>query len=442
MQGLPRCRKCRTATPEDARIAEVLADVAERLQDNYPYFHPLYAGQMLKPPHPVARLAYALAQWINPNNHALDGGRASSAMEKEAVSELAQDVWLERASWTFDRWRNHGQPGSALGGWAIAAGKNNSGQRAGALHAQADQRRAAACVRDRSVRCAARGWIWTRFKNGLTKDDVGTVVVTMGTTATGSVDPLRRFLRCARSHGFRVHCDAAYGGYFVLAENLAAETRRGFRADARGGFHRDRSAQARFAAVWLRLRVVSRSERRTALQTRFALHLFQFEGIAPRGDQSGMFAARCGGGGAVGHAETVAAAKEEASLHRVWSGAGKRRWSFTGELARDQRFVAGFLPGAGYRDLCSPRRQACARVAVESQEDLRSGGERGICIWLSRNFPWSSLRTTGAGATNQVRTGLTCLRSVLMKPEHKEWIGRIWEILSEATEEVLRAEGR
>jgi len=79
--------------PEDPggdRIAEVLAMTAERLHDNYPYFHPLYAGQMLKPPHPVARLAYALAQWINPNNHALDGGRASSAMEKEAVGELAQ----------------------------------------------------------------------------------------------------------------------------------------------------------------------------------------------------------------------------------------------------------------------------------------------------------------------------------------------------------------
>ncbi|HLK60033.1 MAG TPA: hypothetical protein VKU00_25965, partial [Chthonomonadaceae bacterium] len=67
----------------------MLLEVADRLQENYPYFHPLYAGQMLKPPHPVARLAYALAMWINPNNHALDGGRASSAMEKEAVAEIA-----------------------------------------------------------------------------------------------------------------------------------------------------------------------------------------------------------------------------------------------------------------------------------------------------------------------------------------------------------------
>src|SRR5271169_6443119 len=78
-----------TAIPGAERLAEVLTVTAERLQDNYPYFHPLYAGQMLKPPHPVARLAYALAQWINPNNHALDGGRATSAMEREAVAGIA-----------------------------------------------------------------------------------------------------------------------------------------------------------------------------------------------------------------------------------------------------------------------------------------------------------------------------------------------------------------
>src|SRR5580658_10961861 len=71
-------------------MARVLGETAHRLGDNYPYFHPLYAGQMLKPPHPVARAAYALAMKINPNNHSLDGGRASSAMEMEAVDGIAR----------------------------------------------------------------------------------------------------------------------------------------------------------------------------------------------------------------------------------------------------------------------------------------------------------------------------------------------------------------
>src|SRR5947209_19864136 len=88
-QGFAKLPAFQDESPEMARLAEVLEATAERLQDNYPYFHPLYAGQMLKPPHPVARLAYALAMLINPNNHALDGGRATSAMEKEAVAEIA-----------------------------------------------------------------------------------------------------------------------------------------------------------------------------------------------------------------------------------------------------------------------------------------------------------------------------------------------------------------
>jgi tyrosine decarboxylase/aspartate 1-decarboxylase len=70
-------------------LRPVLLAAAERMRDNYPYQHPLYAGQMLKPPHLVARLAYAMAQFINPNNHAMGGGLASSAMEREAMAEIA-----------------------------------------------------------------------------------------------------------------------------------------------------------------------------------------------------------------------------------------------------------------------------------------------------------------------------------------------------------------
>src|ERR1039458_641892 len=77
------------AAQDTTAMAQVLEETAHRLGDNYPYFHPLYAGQMLKPPHPLARAAYALAMNLNPNNHARDGGRASSEMEIEAVREIA-----------------------------------------------------------------------------------------------------------------------------------------------------------------------------------------------------------------------------------------------------------------------------------------------------------------------------------------------------------------
>ena len=96
------------ASPE--AMARVLEDTAHRLGDNYPYFHPLYAGQMLKPPHPVARAAYALAMKINPNNHARDGGRASSEMEVEAVREIAGMFGWTRVSGPPDLERDLCQP--------------------------------------------------------------------------------------------------------------------------------------------------------------------------------------------------------------------------------------------------------------------------------------------------------------------------------------------
>ena len=72
------------------QMEQVMNQVAEKMVNNYPYFHPLFAGQMLKPPHPIARAAYMLAMWINPNNHAMDGSKASSPMEKEVVADLAK----------------------------------------------------------------------------------------------------------------------------------------------------------------------------------------------------------------------------------------------------------------------------------------------------------------------------------------------------------------
>ena len=71
------------------RAAQVLDELGRRLGDNYPFFHPSYAGQMLKPPHPAAAAAYLMAMLINPNNHALDGGPATAALEREAVAAIA-----------------------------------------------------------------------------------------------------------------------------------------------------------------------------------------------------------------------------------------------------------------------------------------------------------------------------------------------------------------
>src|ERR1035437_3716815 len=210
--------------------AQVLAAVANRLGNNYPYFHPLYAGQMLKPPHPLARAAYALAMNINPNNHARDGGRASSEMEIEAVGQIASMFgWTEY----LGHLTSSGTLANLEALWV--AGQSKPGSRiVGSEQAHYTHQRISAVLKleyaeipaDNSGRMSMEA-----LETELRKGDVGTVVATLGTTAIGAVDPLDEILALRERYGFRVHVDAAYGGYFTLISAALDEPgRRAFSA--------------------------------------------------------------------------------------------------------------------------------------------------------------------------------------------------------------------
>lgn len=209
-------------------LRPVLLQVAERMQDNFPYHHPLYAGQMLKPPHPVAHLAYCLAMFVNPNNHALDGGRASSAMEKEAVAEIAKMFGFPRH---LGHLTSSGTIANLEALWI--ASQEREGVVLASEQAHYTHSRISAVLRlpfesvpvDRFARMDMN-YLEARLKRG----DVGTVVTTLGTTAAGAVDPLHEIVPLARKYGAHVHVDSAYGGYFTLATNLGENARRAFDA--------------------------------------------------------------------------------------------------------------------------------------------------------------------------------------------------------------------
>jgi glutamate/tyrosine decarboxylase-like PLP-dependent enzyme len=212
--------------PAAEKMAEVLEATAHRLGDNYPYFHPLYAGQMLKPPHPVARAAYALAMKINPNNHARDGGRASSEMEVEAVGEIAG----------MFGWKGCLGHLTSSGTWANLealwiAGQLAPGRRiVGSEQAHYTHQRISGVLKLEYAGIATdnRGRMSLEaLEAELRKGDVGAVVATLGTTAMGAIDPLEDILALRKRYGFRVHVDAAYGGYFgLISETLDEPARR------------------------------------------------------------------------------------------------------------------------------------------------------------------------------------------------------------------------
>ena len=68
----------------------------------------------------------------------------------------------------------------------------------------------------------------THLEAALKSGEVGTVVATLGTTGAGAVDPLPAILDLREKYRFRLHVDAAYGGYFRLASNLDGDAARAF----------------------------------------------------------------------------------------------------------------------------------------------------------------------------------------------------------------------
>jgi glutamate/tyrosine decarboxylase-like PLP-dependent enzyme len=199
----------------DERFASVFAEFTGRLRGNYPFFHPCYAGQMLKPPHPAAVAGYLAAMLINPNNHALDGGPATGQMEKEAVATLA-------AMFGLGTHLGHLTTSGTIANLeALYVARETHPGLGVAYSEEAHYTHARMCgvlgIEGTPVPTDGAG----RMDPGalgelLAGGRIGTVVATAGTTGLGAIDPVHEVLAVARRHGARVHVDAAYGGFFTL----------------------------------------------------------------------------------------------------------------------------------------------------------------------------------------------------------------------------------
>jgi len=215
--------------PERAR--EVLDAFTERLRGNYPFEHPRYAGQMLKPPHPIAIAAYTAAMCINPNNHALDGGPPTSHMEKDVVNDLGAMLGFPETA------LGHLTAGGTIANLeALWVARESHPDRSIAFSNNAHYTHGRMCrvlgVETRTVATDLQGRIeLSALRDVLNDGDVGTVVVTAGTTGLGTVDPIAKAIDLCRDAGVRVHVDGAYGGFFRLLTSEQAATFQGFPAD-------------------------------------------------------------------------------------------------------------------------------------------------------------------------------------------------------------------
>jgi glutamate/tyrosine decarboxylase-like PLP-dependent enzyme len=414
---------------DQAALERVLTEVAERLKDNYPYFHPLYAGQMLKPPHPVARLAYALALWLNPNNHALDGGRASSAMEKEAVADLARMIGWDthlghltsggtmanlEALWVAGRLK----PGAAI----IASTQ---------AHYTHERISGVLALPFEAIPSDAHGRLDVQaLEQRLAKGGVGTVVATIGTTATGAVDPLPEILDLRKGHGFRVHADAAYGGYFGLVDNLASETRPAYERLAEVDSlvidpHKHGLQPYGCGSVLFRDPSVGRLYRHDSPYTYFTsddLHL-------------GEISLECSRPGAAAVAlwatHRLLPLTPGGEFARGLAAGRAAALALYERLHSDPRFVTASPPELDIL-VWAPRAPSVSTASQAAKRLFDEAAKRQLHLALAE-LPIDLFDLSGV---DRDRETITCLRSVLMKPEHREWVDRIWQIVSEASEAV------
>jgi tyrosine decarboxylase/aspartate 1-decarboxylase len=435
--SLPAVDPAFPSPEEQSAIAAVLDQTARRLGDNYPYFHPLYAGQMLKPPHPIARAAYALAMSINPNNHARDGGRASSAMEIEAVSQIA-DMFGWASTEHLGHLTSSGTIANLEALWI--AGQIAPGKRILASEqAHYTHQRISGVLKlpFSNVETDSRGRLCVEaLETELRKGDVGAVVVTLGTTAIGGVDPLDQILELKRKYGFRVHVDAAYGGYYKLTpESLDEPARRAFATVAEADSivvdpHKHGLQPYGCGCVLFRDPGVGRFYKHDSPYTYFTsneLHL-------------GEISLECSRAGAA----AVALWATQQLLPLVPGGEFARGLTQSREAAReldrrlraDSRFRA--LPAGG------PELDIVAwKVAAPSAEKASERAQHIFDECAARNLHLALVQLPQCWFGSDSRFGpenlgvpgagkVTCLRSVLMKPEHKLWLDRIWQVFSGA----------
>ena len=209
---------------DPAAMATAWDAFAERMADHYPFFHPRFAGQMLKPLHPVAAAGYLAAMLINPNNHALDGGPGTSGLEVEVVEQLAAMFGL--ASPALGHLTSSGTIANLEALWVARELTDGAAvvHSAGA-HYTHERMCGVLGVPSRAVATDARGRIdLDAVEAECRRGGVGTVVLTAGTTGLGAIDDIAGALALRERYGVRLHVDAAYGGFYtlVLPDRFAA----------------------------------------------------------------------------------------------------------------------------------------------------------------------------------------------------------------------------
>jgi glutamate/tyrosine decarboxylase-like PLP-dependent enzyme len=187
------------------------------LSDPAPSYHPDYAGHMVRPPHPIAWAAWAMTALLNPNNQSREAGAATTELELEVIASLIRMCGLPEDQ-ALGHLTSSGTAANLEALW-IARELEPGRPLALAKNAHYNHRRIAGMLHMPILELPqdASGRIDAEAAAALfARERPAAIVVTLGTTGRGALDPLHELLPLARRYGVRVHVDAAWGGFYAL----------------------------------------------------------------------------------------------------------------------------------------------------------------------------------------------------------------------------------
>lgn len=420
----------------DGRTGSVLCQLADRLVEELPFPHPLYAGHMMKPPHPVARLAYVLSSCLNTNNHSLDGGRATTHMELESVAAIAEMLGFESH---VGHLCSGGMVANLEALWVASKCKPNSTVVASDathyVHARAcDLLR----LELRQVHTDAHGRMdLARLRRVLDQGDVGIVVATAGTTSLGAVDPLAGLADLAKEYGFFLHVDAAYGGYHRLADGLPEATAEALESigDADSVVvdpHKHGLQPYGCSCVLFKNRNAGTFLDQGAPYVPLDEDGFQLYEQGLECSRSGASAA------ALWATQRLLPLVPDGEFARGLTRSVRAAQRLYGRLSADPRFLVTPEPQLDIV-VWAPAGRSSGVISSRSRALVRHASRRHLHLSLV-DLPASMLRQRWSGVRFD-ESKITCVRTCLMKPEHLRWEEAIWQIISEAVAVPLNAAG-
>lgn len=272
------------------------------------------------------------------------------------------------------------------------------------------------------------------LEDSLRSGDVGTIIATIGNTGLGAVDPLSDVLDLATRYGARVHADAAYGGYFVLVNELLEHTRTAFDQLRRVDSividpHKHGLQPYGCGCVMFRDPAVGKFYKHGSPYTYFSsaeLHL-------------GEISLECSRPGA-----SAVALWATQQMFPLESGGQLSKWLDQSLLAaRD--FWQRLDNSKHYQPLIQPELDIVVYAAQADNAEDASARARRIFSSAAENdlhlalieIPVEIVQSHLPKLQANTQT-VTCLRSVLMKPEHGDWLDKIMAILEDCANAPTR----